>query len=52
MNAKDREKARRQRPTEPLPRNFKPFWLFLLFILGLTVLIALAAYLIDRSVYG
>lgn len=46
------KKPQRQRPTEPLPRNFKPFWLFLTFILGLTVLIALAAYVVDRSVYG
>lgn len=48
----DRQQSRRQRPTEPLPRNFRPAWLFLLFILGLTATIALAAYIIDRSVYG
>jgi hypothetical protein len=42
----------RQRPTEPLPTSYRPFWLFLLFIFLVVAGIAASAYLVDRAFYG
>lgn len=41
-----------QRPTEPLPRSFKPAWIFMLMLLLVVVGIAFAAYVVDRAVYS
>lgn len=42
----------RQRPTEPLPASFRPFWIFLMLLFVLVAAIALTAFLVDRAVYG
>ena len=41
-----------QRPTEPLPSNWKPLWRFLLFLFCVVAAIALAAAVVDRMIYG
>ena len=40
------------RETEPLPTTAKPALKFLLFLAGVVGTIALAAYLVDRAIYG
>ena len=41
-----------RRPTEPMPSSFKPFWRLLGFLAGVTLSIALVAFLVDRMVQG
>lgn len=40
------------RPTEPLPRDWKPAWRFLLFLFCVVAGIAAAAAIVDRMIYG
>ena len=48
----DPETRHRERPTEPLPKSVKPALLFLGFLFMVTVVIAGAAYVVDRQIYG
>ncbi len=48
----DQEPPHRDRPTEPLPKSVKPALLFLGFLFMVTVMIAGAAYVVDRQIYG
>lgn len=40
------------RETEPFPKTVKPALLFLLFLAGVVATMAIAAYTIDRMIYG
>ena len=48
----DPQAIHRERPTEPLPKSVKPALLFLGFLFMVTVVIAGAAYVVDRQIYG
>ncbi|MBL4713716.1 MAG: hypothetical protein ABJQ98_06410 [Alloalcanivorax venustensis] len=48
----DQQSRHRERPTEPLPKSVKPALLFLGFLFMVTVVIAGAAYVVDRQIYG
>lgn len=41
-----------RRPTEPPPSNFRPLWMLLLFLGGVTALMAVTALVVDRIVFG
>ncbi len=41
-----------RRPTEPPPSNFRPLWMLLLFLGGVTALMAITALVVDRIVFG
>ena len=44
--------SRAPRETEPLPKTVKPALLFLLFLAGVVATMAIAAYAVDRMIYG
>ena len=46
------QETRTPRETEPLPQTVKPALLFLLFLAGVVATIAIAAYAVDRMIYG
>jgi len=48
----DQQSKHHDRPTEPLPKSVKPALLFLGFLFTVTVVIAGAAYVVDRQIYG
>jgi len=48
----DPESRQHERPTEPLPKSVKPALLFLGFLFMVAVVIAGAAYVVDRQIYG
>ncbi|MED5238875.1 MAG: hypothetical protein VX379_04790 [Pseudomonadota bacterium] len=46
------EPSQLPRETEPLPKTARPALMFLLFLAGVVGFIALAAYVVDRAIYG
>ena len=52
LNTHKREQRNRRRPTEPPPSNFRPLWMLILFLAFVTGMLALAALVVDRVVYG
>ncbi|MDF1637733.1 MULTISPECIES: hypothetical protein [Alcanivorax] len=46
------QETRTPRETEPLPKTVKPALLFLLFLAGVVATMAIAAYAVDRMIYG
>lgn len=41
-----------QRPTEPLPGTVKPALRFLIFLGAVVAFVAIAAAIVDRTIYG
>ena len=52
MSTQNDQTDQTERPTEPLPSSWKPAWRFLLFLFVVVAGIALAAAIVDRSIYG
>ena len=40
------------RQTEPVPASFKPLWWLMAALAGLIAFVAVAAFIVDRMIYG